>query len=148
MYEHHVLKLNAIYCIYRFLLRALLRKSIFTVRKKPLDDDARALVFAGTGDGEWHFIAISLRDLFNTIHIGMVARDERDIRAEAHRGKRRTLGYRVKDKRQIAERNLETLRAVMRNNHFVYCSTKRAKRVVKMPVFQYPQHSTQLLAKE
>src|SRR3989344_63026 len=93
-----------------------------------MDDDTRARFFAGAGDGEWPLACperirrVAIGYLLNTIHIGMVARDERDIRAEAHIGKRRTLGYRVKDKRQIAESNLETLRAVMRNNHCVHCS--------------------------
>jgi len=54
-----------------------------------------------------------------------LTRNEGDVGTESHGRKSRSLGDRVKNKRQIAEGNLEALPAVMSDNHYMYCSISR-----------------------
>ena len=116
MYKGHVLELNAIYGIHGFGLTFF--ESIFALREEALYDDSLSLVFAGTRNSEWHFVAI--RDFLDTIHIGVIPRDERDISTEAYGWQCCILCYRVEDERQVTEGDFEALSAVVGNDHKVH----------------------------
>src|SRR3989344_5837577 len=73
--EGHVLEFNTINSIHRFFLPFC--ESVLAVREEPLDNDALALVLPRTSNGKRCFLAI--RNLIDTVHVGMIARNERDV---------------------------------------------------------------------
>jgi len=57
------------------------------------------LVFAGTGYGKRLLVAIG--HFFNPVHVRMVARDKRDVRAKTHGGQARVFSDRVEDEGKV-----------------------------------------------
>ena len=80
-----------------------------------MDRDAILFIFTGASNDERYFIAE--RNLTDTIHVWVVTGNEGDVCTEADRRKRRTFCNRVEDEREIPERDLEALTAMMSNYH-------------------------------
>src|SRR5690606_9842206 len=74
--------------------------AVLRARGKTGRSDILYLILARTGDDER--LLLAARCLRSTVHVGMIERDERDVRSEIHRFEMlRLFGYRAKDHRRV-----------------------------------------------
>src|SRR3989344_272820 len=151
--EGHVLEFNTINSIHRFFLPFC--ESVLAVREEPLDHAALALVLPRTSNGKRGFLAI--RNLIDTVHVGMIARNERDVGTETDGWERAAFGDWIEDERKVAKRHFEALSAVVSDDHNgpilaffdvicyslpIVCERSRKALTLKTERFQYPSRKS------